>query len=439
MTARAAGAIFVTLAATVVGLRSIDAGAFSVSLHEGITAGGLSPPSGQTLSFLRPAVLDDIADQHEQVDSGLSGARDERHFDDCEFDGAAEYIRDRYADVAGRPRPLAVRGTPPTSSATHCTRAWTSTATRTGSRWGSRSSDDPDDHGGRGRLSDLLDLSGAPSSLGAAVARARRRRRSCAATSCSAPTTGTSPPGWSIDPDGGGRHVPTLIDPHRPDARPAARHRRGHPRQRVRRALPERARARLQRLRALTSCNKDDESAAGRTPRPRALATLQTGYEWCRLVREAGRRQRDGLLLTHVGTRRRQSAPGEHAVRQGDARTEADRRHHRQRPSARLRRRRQQRPRRDPARRRPLRRSGELPPLGPRHQPRRAHPPRRRRPRPGHRLPARSGCACVGSGRDASPSTAGTTTTTSGDLFASDFDDKGDDDEFSRVPAPLRP
>jgi hypothetical protein len=77
-----------------------DTRAFSVSIHEGITVSGLSPP-GQNVGFLREAVLDDIKDQHEQLDRKRTGsiARDERHFDDSEFDGGAEYIRDRYEDA----------------------------------------------------------------------------------------------------------------------------------------------------------------------------------------------------------------------------------------------------------------------------------------------------------------------------------------------------
>ena len=98
MSVRPAAALFVAIAVAIVGSAG-NAGAFSVNVHEGITAAGLFPPSGQTLTFLRPAVFDDIADQHAQIDGGLSGARDERHFDDCEFDGAAEFIRDRYDDV----------------------------------------------------------------------------------------------------------------------------------------------------------------------------------------------------------------------------------------------------------------------------------------------------------------------------------------------------
>jgi hypothetical protein len=53
----------------------------------------------ESLNFLRPAIQDDVTDEHVPLDSGISGARDERHFDDCEFDGAAEYIRDRYNEA----------------------------------------------------------------------------------------------------------------------------------------------------------------------------------------------------------------------------------------------------------------------------------------------------------------------------------------------------
>ena len=76
-------------------------GAFGVNNHEGITFAGLSEP-GVNFGFLRPAVFDDVVDEHEQLDrppleGGAQGGLDQIHFDDCEFDGAAGWIHDRYS------------------------------------------------------------------------------------------------------------------------------------------------------------------------------------------------------------------------------------------------------------------------------------------------------------------------------------------------------
>ncbi len=266
--------------------------AFSVNIHEGITFAGLSEP-GINFSFLRPAVLDDILDQHEQLDSGFSGARDERHFDDCEFDGAAEYIRDRYGDArhalaAAQPW----SATDQFGNALHPAMDFYSH-----SNWvemGFPRADNPATSRVEVSRSDLVDLSGAAASLaqpwaapdGGGVVRSGIRLGG---------DDWSIPLGWSIDPDGGGRHVPTLVD------------------------ASNRTQGRLlvtgegtwddecdvpftgTLVRAYDGLghdelNKDGESRPGHDQAV-ALATLQTSYEWCRLVREAGLANADGLLL----------------------------------------------------------------------------------------------------------------------------------------------
>jgi hypothetical protein len=90
-------AVLLALALLTAGLAALapsDARAFDRQIHVGITLKGFES-TAPTLSFVQPAVFDDIADQHDTMDGGLSGGRDERHFDDREFDGAAEFIRDR--------------------------------------------------------------------------------------------------------------------------------------------------------------------------------------------------------------------------------------------------------------------------------------------------------------------------------------------------------
>jgi hypothetical protein len=296
--AKAAVVVLAGMVAATVAAPGRDAGAFSVNTHEGITFAALGPPSGESLSFLHRAVFDDIADQHEQIDSGFSGARDERHFDDCEFDGAAKYIRDRYADAReelGDADPW--EATDAFGYLLHPAQDFYAH-----SNWIELgfpvTPDNPATPAADVARSDLVDLSGAQSSL---------------AQPWDAPAGGgivrsgillgaddwSIPLGWSIDPDGGGRHVPTLIDPE------------------------GRTRGRLlvsgegtfddecdvpfsgTPLRAYNGLEHDVLNKDGREgPKgPRAyakaaaLATLQTGYEWCRLVREASRSGRDGLLL----------------------------------------------------------------------------------------------------------------------------------------------
>lgn len=298
MRAGRAAAISTVMAAAVVGASTLDARAFSVNVHEGITAAGLFPPSGQTLNFLRPAVFDDVADQHEQIDGGLSGARDERHFDDCEFNGAAEFIRDRYADIRDE-----VRDDDP----------WDAT-----DEWGDAlhpvqdvyahsnwvelgfplTRDRPSTPGVDVGLFDLLDLSGSRQSL---------------AQSWFAPAGGETvrtgillgaddwriPRDWSIDPDGGGHHVPTLIDPQGRTVGRLLVTGEGTADDECDVSLADLP------FRVFDGFEHDDlnkdsrDGPNGRAAHDKAvaLATLQTGYEWCRLVRQAASVRRDGLVL----------------------------------------------------------------------------------------------------------------------------------------------
>jgi len=88
-----------------VGLTPGSVRAFSVSIHEEITADGLAQritDEGFLTSFLRPAVLSDIQNEHAQMDEkyNLNGAEDQRHFDDCEFNGAVDFINDNHFRAA---------------------------------------------------------------------------------------------------------------------------------------------------------------------------------------------------------------------------------------------------------------------------------------------------------------------------------------------------
>jgi hypothetical protein len=288
----------VVLGLVALGASGSVASAFDVNIHEGITYAGLSPP-GQNLTFLSRAVFDDIADQHAQVDGGLSGARDERHFDDCEFDGAAEWIRDRYvwaraALSANQPWVA----TDQFGNALHTVMDFYAH-----SNWvemGFPRQDDPATAAVEVTQSDLTDLSGAPSSV--LVARDWAVPRGGGAVRGDillGNDDWTIPFGWSIDPNGAGSHVPTLKDEH------------GAVRGRLLvtgegtgdnecdvnfTGTGIRAYNGLEH----SVLNKDNPTAhAGPVLHAKALAlaTLQTGYEWCRLVRQAAEAGRDGLLL----------------------------------------------------------------------------------------------------------------------------------------------
>jgi len=280
------------LAALITAALAAPAGAFNVSIHEGITSHGLGPPSGQTLSFLRPAVLDDIADQHEQIDSGLSGARDERHFDDCEFDGAAEFIRDRYADARDELKDADPwDATDELGDALHPVQDFYAH-----SNWvelGFPLADDPATAAVEASRTDLVDLGlgerwAAPA--GGGVVRAGILLGA---------DDWRIPLGWSIDPDGGGHHVPALID--------AEGRTLGRLLVTGEGTLDDECDVHFAGtlVRAYNGpehhvLNKDSATGpkgAAAHAKARALAVLQTGQEWCRLVREAAGSGRDGLLL----------------------------------------------------------------------------------------------------------------------------------------------
>jgi hypothetical protein len=285
--------------------------------HDRLTTFGLSN-SPRGVSFLRPAVLQAIHRQNNWMDGGIRKGEDERHFDDCEFNGAAEFIRDRYQ---GARRSLIALD--PWAAASEFGQAlhpaqdfyshsnWVELGFPLGDNEATVEQVEGLDQ------SDLVDLSGAQSSL---------------AQSWSAPSGGAVvrndillggddwegiPYGWSISRNGPPgrfvRFVPTLIDPQ------------GNTRGRLLVSGQSEAPYKLPfddsecdvpfknlPLNAYTgithkNLNKDgptsgqadlpDEEKRKKYYRAYALAKLQTGYEWCRLVRQASVVDRDGLLL----------------------------------------------------------------------------------------------------------------------------------------------
>ena len=280
------------------------ANAFTVSIHEEITATGLFTP-GEDFRFLRKAVLDDIKDQHAQVDRRRTGsiARDERHFDDCEFDGGAEYIRDRFADAREELTDGDVwDATDEFGSGLH-----PAMDIYAHSNWVEMgfplTADDPDTAAREVARSDLLDLSGAQRSLGQRWFVEQRVRGGIQLGN----DDFVIPSGWSIEPDGGGTHVPTLFD------------RQGQLQGRLLVTgeglfddecdiyfadedplsddPPQMAYNGLEHDGVLNKDSPTGPNGPMAHADARALAILQTGYEWCRLVHEASRVARAGMVL----------------------------------------------------------------------------------------------------------------------------------------------
>jgi hypothetical protein len=294
---RALAPILLALATTIALLTGplASSQAFSVNNHEGITFDGLSERP-LTFSFLRPAVFDDIADQHEQIDSGLSGARDERHFDDCEFDGAVEYINDRYDDAIADLSFGGLFGGLWNSTDEFGLALHPAQDLYAHSNWvemGFPLLDNPATPEIEVSRTDLINIS---------------RSTPFPGHDWRVPTNGgvvrgdillgnddwTIPQGWSIDGDGGGLHVPTLINPSGSEVGRILMTGEG--------TLDDECDVHYEGgfVRAFNGfehsvLNKDDDSRPG-YEEARALAVLQTSYEWCRLLAKAGEAGIDGLL-----------------------------------------------------------------------------------------------------------------------------------------------
>ena len=100
---RARPALLAVLVTVFVATCVADATGFGLPVHRTITRLGLSHGTVQSDRFVRSAILEDINDKHEHMDSGFSGGKDPRHFDDCEFDGAARWIRGHSAAARRAP------------------------------------------------------------------------------------------------------------------------------------------------------------------------------------------------------------------------------------------------------------------------------------------------------------------------------------------------
>jgi hypothetical protein len=325
---RAALALFVVAA---VAISADKAGAFGIERgplglpggppgHPTITRVGLAGPGGATSgdaflakrSFLRRAVLDDINDQHAYQDEGFPhsrGGEDERHFDDCEFNGAASFIRSEYRAITQR----SLAGNHPFDAtdgfgnALHPVQDFYAH-----SNWvemGFPRSDTV-------AQSDLVDLSGAQSSLGqdwyAPPGGALVRRLGTPGTPASVSDIllgaddWAIPAGWSIERNGAGLFLPTLVDPQGTTRGRLLETGKGFADHEC--SVPvlqggslSVAYTGIKHANLNKDGPTDDPVRRVKYERARALAILQTGHEWCRLVRASAtgsQGARDGLLLS---------------------------------------------------------------------------------------------------------------------------------------------
>src|SRR5262245_1909962 len=275
-----------------VGLIASQAGAFGE--HKTITR--------DALSFLRYELVEHIVFGNETNDYPGTIGDDEKHCDDCEFDGTSIYINENYSDAMDQLGPDG--DFDPWGAA-----FWFGSLTHPAQDFYSHSNwvelgliqgDDPSTPEIEVRTADLYDLSGAPyGNL------QNWFEPSPSATFVRHGPDGIQilldhddmedvPEGWSVDPNGGGTHVPILRD--------------------------EKGEV-VGKLLVSGESDTDDECDISNGgffsifegfshaelnkdatthdlyPKARALAVLQTSYEWCRLVFKAGLEGIDGLLL----------------------------------------------------------------------------------------------------------------------------------------------
>jgi hypothetical protein len=296
------------------------------STHVGLTTVGLGP--GGSDSFLRPAVLQAIIDQHDWMDAGFWASfpgtprvgHDEKHFDDCEFDGGARFIRDHYALMPAALQSLRLFNEFPFGAATlfgrllHPAQDFYSH-----SNWvelGFPLGDVESTTRVEVTQSDLVDISGARSSLAqpwyalnwGEVVRHDPLRGDILLGADDQWLISNS---MHIGTGGliGSPFVPVVYPYSDPNAEPTGRllvtgHSTGEGECSVRMVGPGKDfeyegphHDSLNKDGPSTSNTVDPQVQLAKYRKAYALAALQTGYEWCRLVREAHSADRDGVLL----------------------------------------------------------------------------------------------------------------------------------------------
>lgn len=306
-------------------LKVADAKAFGQKYHREITRAGLSAPLGSDggqVRFIRESLFEMIMIQQALVDSGLNVGRDHFHFDDCEFDGGAGLIRQNFVRARRGLRDerlLLAEGLFSFWSIYGPVRSFGGVLHAVQdfyahSNWvelGFPASDVPGTSAIEVGAVDLVDLSGAQLSFGTRWFAPGFGEVVRGDVLLGADDFGAIPDSWSIAPHGGGRHIPTLIDSEGVtrgrllvsgqsplDAECGVEF---MPRRQVKGVT-------LFRFSGFShdALNKDgpDPGREQLHARAKALATLQTSWEWCRLMREAALERVEGPLLT-LGIRHR--------------------------------------------------------------------------------------------------------------------------------------
>ena len=296
--------ILAVLILALLGSTPQSASAFNVSIHEDITTDGLAQrlaSGGFRSSFLRRAVLDDIKDEHAQMDESFSGAEDEKHFDDCEFNGAVEFINGQHyrasqlATPGGDFIPFVGNFDPWEATDSFGSLLHTVMDFYSHSNWvelGFPQHDDPGTLKIEIEQSDLVDLSGAPFSnlqdwfvpppLGAIRDDILLH----------ADDHLTLPAGWSVDEDFPGAFQATLRDENGLAVGRLLTTGKGTGDSECNISVDE-----LPDVIVWTGFEHDDLNKDGPSGTPtvnlkhqraRALATLQTSYEWCRFIYKTG-------------------------------------------------------------------------------------------------------------------------------------------------------
>ncbi|GAA1257811.1 hypothetical protein [Arthrobacter pascens] len=285
--------------------------AFSVNGHENITRTGLRGPwLPWEPSFLNLPAIEDINNEHSWMDKGFpsnNGTQDEFHFDDCEFDKSISRINGPWSNLFG----------PTGGYAGAVTALKNNNLFSVGDDFGRilHAAQDLYSH------SNWVEL-GYPRSAGNVSVNdlVPFSRRGPIGSSWTIPSGGTvvsndiilanddwSPgPGYTVRRNGAGPFQSVLYDPrgnrvgrlletgkgwadHECDIAWTGYSGFRHDDTRVGNILIE------------EGLNKDGPSASVQKQlkyeKAHALAVLQSGYEWCRLVAKAGAVDRDGLLL----------------------------------------------------------------------------------------------------------------------------------------------
>ncbi|MDR6559813.1 hypothetical protein J2809_004196 [Arthrobacter pascens] len=286
---KALAVLTATAVSALVGSTVTAAPAQAFSDHKDITSKGLS--------FLHWPVVDDINDEHAWMDSGAPWfpvAHDEKHFDDCEFDGSATYIRDHYDGA----RAAMIRRNLFNVGDHFGALLHTSQDFYSHSNWVElgfpKTSDNPATSGIETSQSDLSDITGAQRTALSSWP-VLQNGQTVRGNILLANDDWIPPLDQRVVRNGAGKFQSILVQPNGKLIGRLLETGRGGSDHEC--SIPFRNYAGFTH----DQLAKDDPGSTTESRlkhrKARALAELQTGYEWCRLVSEAGKADRDGMLL----------------------------------------------------------------------------------------------------------------------------------------------